>query len=121
MAQRKPRVQTLVDDDAARGFHGRVAANAIRILRRELAMEDGQLEEEWTGLNSLLGNAPKPEGRLAFRAAIRERNEALCEAIRGDSVDGAAVFAHIRRTVRDKLRVTNPDLLTRSEPPDARP
>lgn len=105
----------------ARGFHGRVAANAIRILRRELALEDEQLEAEWTGLNRVLGEAARPESRAALRSAIRERNEALCEAIRADTVDDATVFAHVRHTVRDKLRVTNPDLLTRSEQPDARP
>lgn len=105
----------------ARGFHGRVAANAIRILRRELALEDEQLEAEWTGLNRVLGEVARPEGRAALRSAIRERNEALCEAIRANTVDDATVFAHVRHTVRDKLRVTNPDLLTRSEQPDARP
>lgn len=105
----------------ARGFHGRVAANAIRILRRELALEDEQLEAEWTGLNRVLGEAARPEGRAGLRSAIRERNEALCEAIRADTVDNATVFAHVRHTVRDKLRVTNPDLLTRSKQPDARP
>jgi hypothetical protein len=105
----------------ARGFHGRVAANAIRILRRELAMEDEQLEAEWAGLNGLLGAMPPPHGRASLRSAISERNEELCAAIRDGTADNAAIFAHVRRTVRDKLRVTNPELLARSEPPDTRP
>jgi hypothetical protein len=105
----------------ARGFHARVAANAIRIVRRELELDDEQLSAEWAGLDGLLGPAPRPEGRAALRFALRERNEALCEAIRGDQADAAAVFAHVRATVRDKLRVSDPELLTRSEPADARP
>jgi Domain of unknown function (DUF6285) len=109
----------------ARGFHARVAANAIRIIRRELEHEDEQLAAEWAGLDGLLGEVPRPEGLAALRTALRERNEALCAAIRDGSAEegvlGRGVFAHVRATIRAKLLVTNPDLLTRSEPPDARP
>jgi hypothetical protein len=109
----------------ARGFHGRVAANAIRIVRRELEHEDEQLAAEWAGLDALLGAVPRPEGRAALRTALNDRNEALCQVIRDSSAEERApradVFAHVRRTVRDKLRVSDPELLTRSEPPNARP
>ena len=44
----------------ARGFHGRVAANAIRIVRRELEREDEALAAEWAGLDTLLGPASAP-------------------------------------------------------------
>lgn len=109
----------------ARGFHARVAANAIRIVRRELELEDEQLAAEWSGLDSLLGSQPRPEGRTALRSALRERNEAFCKAIRDETADegslGTGVFTHVRSTVRDKLRVSDPGLLGRSEPPNARP
>lgn len=101
----------------SRGFHARVAANAIRIVRRELANEEKQLAAEWAGLDAILGPADRPAGREELRAALRERNEALCELIRSGGADEGAkahdVFAHLRSTVRDKLTVSDPALLER--------
>jgi hypothetical protein len=103
----------------ARGFHGRVAANAIRIVRRELEREDEQLAAEWAGLDAILGGSRRPEDRKELRTALRDRNEALCSLIRnGDADDGelaAQVQNHVRNVVQDKLHVTNPQLLSRSE------
>jgi hypothetical protein len=102
----------------ARGFHARVSANAIRIIRRELELEDEQLAAEWAGLDGLLGAEAAPAERSALRTRLRERNEALCEKIRGGEADGgdfaARVADHVRAVVKDKLRVTNPELLARS-------
>jgi hypothetical protein len=102
----------------ARGFHGRVAANAIRIVRRELEREDEQLAAEWAGLDAILGPSERPEDRKALRTALRDRNEALCSLIRNrDAADGelaAQVRDHVRNVVRDKLRVSDPELLSRS-------
>ncbi len=102
----------------SRGFHARVSANAIRIVRRELSNEETQLAAEWSGLDAVLGPAERPAGREELRSALRERNEALCTLIRdGDADDGKAareVFEHVQRTVRDKLTVTDPALLDRS-------
>ncbi len=100
----------------SRGFHARVAANAIRIVRRELSSEEELLAAEWSGLDAVLGTAERPAGREQLRTALRERNEALCELIRGGEDGDAArqVFEHVRRTVRDKLTVSDPPLLERS-------
>jgi hypothetical protein len=102
----------------SRGFHARVSANAIRIVRRELELEDAQLSAEWDGLNTLLGHKNRPEDRAGLRSELRRRNEALCERIRGAEADegpfAKRVSAHVRSVVSDKLRVTNPDLLARS-------
>ena len=102
----------------SRDFHARVAANAIRIVRRELSNEEDQLAAEWSGLDAVLGPAERPAGREQLRTALRERNEALCTLIRsGDADDGEAarkVLAHVQRTVRDKLTVSDPALLERS-------
>ena len=102
----------------ARGFHGRVAANAIRIVRRELEREDEALAAEWAGLDALLGPATVPIGREQLRAALSERNEAFCRLIRGGEADEGGLTAqiqhHVRAVVREKLRVTNPELLARS-------
>lgn len=101
----------------ARGFHARVAANVLRIVRRELAAEEQHLEAEWEGLEALLGPGPKPHGRQALRDAIRARTAHLCELIRAGEADAGpfrqAVVEHVRRTVRDKLSVSAPDWLER--------
>lgn len=103
----------------ARGFHGRVAANAIRIIRRELEREDEALAAEWTGLDALLGPETPPTGRAPLRTRLHERNEALCTRIlAGDADEGAfaaRVNEHVRSVVREKLRTTDPELLSRSE------
>ena len=102
----------------ARGFHGRVAANAIRIVRRELEREDEQLAAEWAGLDAILGPSQRPDDRKTLRTALRDRNETLCSLIRnGDFHNGALsarVPEHVRNVVRDKLRITDPELLARS-------
>lgn len=102
----------------ARGFHARVAANVIRIVRRELAAEEEQLAAEWAGLNHILGAASPPEDREAWRRAISERTAALCERIRQGEADAGpfrdAVWAHVRETVRRKLQVSNPGWLDRT-------
>jgi hypothetical protein len=97
----------------SRGFHARVAANVLRIVRRELSNEDEQLAREWAGLDGLLGEQERPNDRAALREELASRNGELCERIRaGDrALDSAAVVAHVRRTVRDKLLVSNPTWL----------
>ena len=102
----------------SRGFHARVSANAIRIVRRELELEDAQLSAEWAGLDALLGLEARPEHLAGLRSGLLRRNEALCEQIRAGEADegpfAEGVNAHVRSVVSDKLRVTNHDLLARS-------
>lgn len=103
----------------SRGFHARVAANVIRIVRRELATEEAHLESEWAGLGSLLGPAPRPVGREALRRALRSRTAELCQRIQAGEADAGpfrqAVLKHLWRTVRDRLSVSDPEWLRRSE------
>lgn len=98
--------------DGRRQFLARVAANVARLVDRELAHEDEQLEAEWRRLVAILGPAPRPDGRDALRAAIAGATDRLCERIRaGEADDGPvrdAVLDHLRRTVREKLVVSNP-------------
>jgi len=102
----------------ARAFHARVAANAIRTIRRELDSEERQLAAEWTGLDGLLGPAERPGSRAALRDLIVARNSELCERIRAGEADHGLfrerVLEQVRRTVSDKLLVSNPQLLQRS-------
>jgi hypothetical protein len=100
----------------SRGFHGRVAANAIRTIRRELASEEEHLRTEWTGLDKVLGPVPLPDTLADLREILRERNEELCQEIQSGDLSLErleATMHHVRRTLEDKLRVTNPGLLER--------
>jgi hypothetical protein len=117
-------IERFLDDEivpntpGSRGFHARVAANAVRTIRRELEATDEQLAAEWAGLDGLLGRAERPDSRPALPDAVASRNAELCERIRAGEADRGPfrerVLAHARRTVEDKLRVSNPALLERS-------
>lgn len=101
--------------EGSASFHTRVAANTVRIIRRELQNEDEALIAEWSGLDALLGPEPRPETHAGLREQLIARNTALCERIReGDIAEEAALFGHIRETVRNKIRVSDPALLERS-------
>ena len=111
-------VERFLDDeivaksDGGQRFYGRVAANTIRIVRRELEREDEALDREWAGLDGLLGASERPPTRAGLRDALAQRNADLAERIRAGDADTPpfhdAVLAHVRQTVRDKLLVTNP-------------
>ena len=92
-------------------FHGLVAANVLAVVERELAGEEAQLAAEWERLRALPGlNAgERPATLAALRDAVRTLEERLAEAIRaGRHDDDAAVRAHVRATVVEKLAVANP-------------
>ena len=101
--------------DGRRQFLARVAANTLAIVERELAGGEAQAAREWDGLQELLGVEPAPAGGAALEEAIRRRTELLSERIRAGDADvgewADTVRAHVRMTVQDKLRVTNPGYL----------
>ena len=117
-------VRAFLEDDAVpaldgrRRFHARVAANVLAIVGRELA--DDAPAAEWTRLATLLGHAETtPPADPAARAlAVRQMTATLAKRIRQGDADGGpfatAVRAHVRATVREKLRVANPEYLARS-------
>ena len=107
--------------DGRHRFHARVAANVLAIVGRELAGCEETLGAEWRRLAALLGHeaAVPPAGRAALAEGVCARTAELAERIRrGEAEAGpfaAAVRAHVRETVREKLRVANPEYLARSE------
>ncbi len=107
--------EVVAKSEGALRFNGRVAANVIRIVRRELENEEASLAHEWESLAELLGEAPRPRDRDALRAVLAQRNEELSGRIRaGDADEGefrGDVLKHARLTIRDKLAVTNPGWL----------
>ncbi len=117
-------IETFLDKEivpnvpGSRGFHARVAANALRIVRRELDQREGQLVAEWLGLDELLGTAPRPATIDGLADALHQRNQQLADRIRGGGADdgpfAASVRNHVTHTIADKLRVSDPGLLERS-------
>lgn len=82
------------------GFHARVAANAVELVRRELAMRPSLDDEERARLQALLGRG----------GSLDVLTEALCEAIAGDdiAIDDPALLDHLWRTTMGKLAVDQP-------------
>jgi hypothetical protein len=112
-------VRAFLEDDVVpalegrRRYHALVAANVLAVVERELGGEEAALLAEWRGLADLLDVPGEPPARLeALRAAVHGHTATLAERIRrGDADEGpfaAAVRAHVRATVAEKLRVANP-------------
>jgi alpha-D-ribose 1-methylphosphonate 5-triphosphate synthase subunit PhnI len=111
-------VQRFLDEEIVpntegrRQFVARVSANALRMIGRELLLEEEHQAREWAALDTLLGPAQQPAGRAARASALRNRNDELCARIRAGSFDDgpahAAVVASVRQSVQDKLAVTDP-------------
>lgn len=96
-------------------FHARVSSNVLQMIRRELDLQEAHLSSEWLGLDALLGPVARPPTLAETRVALEARNRDLAERIRGGEADGgdfqAAVLAHLRAVMRDKLAVSNPSLV----------
>jgi hypothetical protein len=111
-------VELLLDEqlvpslEGSRKYNARVAANVVRIVRRELQHEERQLDAEWRGLDIVLGPAERPATVSALRQALAERNRELSERIRAGDADAGRfrdlVLAHVRDTVHAKLEVSDP-------------
>lgn len=86
--------------DSRRGYHARVAANALDIALRELRQGAAMNDAERERLAKLLGRD----------GALDELNRVLASAIRngGPTAGGKAVLAHLRQTAADKLAIVNP-------------
>ncbi len=81
-------------------FHARVAANALAIVERELALSPDQESAERERLRALLG-ADGP---------LEAQNRALCRAIRAGelTLETPGLIDHLRATTLAKLAVDQP-------------
>jgi peptide subunit release factor 1 (eRF1) len=93
-------------EEGARRFRAAVAANALRIVRRELEQADEHLLREWEVLDRLLGAEPLPPGRRAQEEALRRRVEEVCRRIR-------ELLSFLWLLTRHKLQVNDPGWLER--------
>lgn len=100
-------------------FLARVSANVVRIVDREINLEEEQIDREWRGLDALLGSEDMPAGPAALREGIARRTGILAEKIRAGDADAGAlrekVLAHLCAIIREKLSVSDPDLLERDD------
>ncbi len=101
----------------SRQFYGRVAANVLRAVMRELENEEHDLTAEWERLNQLLPAQERPSAPSELRKAIQQRTHDLCQRIRQGDADAGPyrqqVLAHVRECVREKLLVNNPQWIKR--------
>ena len=102
--------------EGARQFHARVVANVMRIVAREIKLEDPLVRSEVKALARLLGHdAPHLHSLDDLRAAAAGMGEELTTKIRaGEADDGGwrgRLLAVVRQSVEDKLRIANPRYL----------
>lgn len=112
------RDDVMVNTQGRTNFHGRVAMNAVEMLRREIATQEDHLAREWDGLDHVLGVQPMPPHLSAVREALVDRNKELSARIRAGDADAGdfrkVVMNHLRKSIHDKLVVSNPALATES-------
>lgn len=100
----------------ARQFQARVIANVMRIVAREIKMEDPLVRSEVKALALLLGrDKPHLHSLDDLHKAAAGMGEELTAMIRaGEADDGdwrGEVLAVVRQSVEDKLRIANPRYL----------
>jgi alcohol dehydrogenase class IV len=94
-------------------FQSRVVANVMRIVAREIQLEDPFVRSEVRALAALLGE-PEPHlhGLKDLHEAAFHLNQRLSEKIRAGEADRGPwrdeVLRTVRQAVEDKLRIANP-------------
>jgi hypothetical protein len=102
--------------EGARQFQARVVANVMRIVAREIQLEDPAARLEVKALARLLGSdSPHLHSLDDLRKASASMGETLSARIRAGEADSGAwradVLAVVRQSVENKLRVANPRYL----------
>jgi len=93
-------------------FQSRVVANVMRIVAREIQLEDPFVRAEVRALAALLGeNEPHVHGLDDLRKATCKLNERLSAKIQSGDADSGPwrgeVLKLVRQAVEDKLRIAN--------------
>ena len=102
--------------EGARQFQARVVANVMRIVAREIQMEDPAVRVEVKALARLLGSdAPHLHSLDDLRKASASMGEELSARIRAGDADSGSwrveVLSVVRQSVEDKLKIANPRYL----------
>jgi len=100
----------------ARQFQARVVANVMRVVAREIKLEDRLVRSEVKALAHLLGHdAPHLHSLSDLCASAVSMGEELTTKIRAGEADEGEwrreVLAVVRQSVEDKLHIANPRYL----------
>lgn len=103
--------------DGGLRFKALIAVNLLAITERELAAGDSSMTAELSRLQTLTHNEiPIPDGE-PLADSIRSLNHDLARLIRNEDADEGAfaeqVRAHVRQTLIDQLKVSNPKFLAK--------
>ncbi len=102
--------------EGSRQFQARVAANVMRIVAREIRVEEFQLREEIAALSALLGRSKSETSSVQqMRETALALSLELVERIKAGDADKdpwrQQVFDVVRMLVEEKLKVANPRYL----------
>ncbi len=94
-------------------FHARVAANVLRIVSREIELEEPALRRQHRTLAELLGEAVQEPARLAEVArGVESLERELVRRIRAGEADASpwreSVLEALAAAVRERLAISNP-------------
>ena len=94
-------------------FHARVAANVLRIVSREIELEEPALRRQHRTLAELLGEAVQEPARLAEVArGVESLERELACRIRAGEADASpwreSVLEALAAAVRERLAISNP-------------
>ncbi len=94
-------------------FHARVAANVLRIVSREIELEEPALRRQHRTLAELLGEAVQEPARLAEVArGVESLEQELARRIRAGEADASpwreSVLEALAAAVRERLAISNP-------------
>jgi len=116
-------VEYFLTDDAIEKLEGstkfkaRVAANAVRMVMRELEGEQSDVRQEFDSLKQLLFHAAEPKREFSdLRDQVEEMNTELARLIRSGKAEEPEflrrLIDHLKPIAHRKLAVNNPKMAT---------
>jgi hypothetical protein len=105
-------------------FQTLVALNVLKIVQREMELQDDHLTTQWQRLNQLQGvDTPLPKEREEIESQLTERNRQLCGDIHSGYFDQKPrtkrLLAHLKATLVENLTIANPRFLQMLQAEDA--
>ena len=106
------RNQSAAQSDRWLRFQLLVCANSLGIVKRELSQEEANVRREWLDIDRLLEPDVMPATLGETVDALRNRNAALCDAIRAGDFDDPerekALTAFFAEEVRARVAISAP-------------
>lgn len=91
-----------------------MVANAMAIARRDIETGEASARAELRRLRVLFSEASSEPDANQLRGTVADYNRRLVQAIRAGRYDSdnAALLEHLRRTIEEKLAISNPKALS---------